>query len=76
VSGEPTLQTLEVEEEVASSRDPAAQVLGWRVEQLIAAGFDSDAAFVLALDRTVDLHEAIGLVRRGCPPQTALRILI
>ena len=76
MSGEPTLQTLEVEEEVAVSRDPAAVVLGWRVEQLIAAGFDSDGAFVLALDRTVDLHEATELVRRGCPPQTALRILI
>jgi rRNA processing protein Krr1/Pno1 len=76
MSGEPTLQTLEVDEEVAVTRDPAAQVLGWRVEQLITAGFDSDAAFVLALDRTVDLHEAIALVRRGCPPQTALRILI
>ena len=76
MSGEPTLQTLEVEEEVTVSRDPAAVVLGWRVEQLIAAGFDSDAAFVLALDRTVDLHEATELVRRGCPPDTALRILI
>jgi hypothetical protein len=76
MSGEPTLQTLEVEEEAPVSRDPAAVVLGWRVEQLIAAGFDSDAAFVLALDRTVDLHDAIELVRRGCSPQTALRILI
>ena len=76
MSGEPTLQTLEVEEEFTLSRDPAAVVLGWRVEQLIAAGFDSDAAFVLALDRTVDLHDATELVRRGCPPQTALRILI
>jgi len=76
MSGDPTLQTLPVDEEVTISPDPAAQVLGWRVEQLIAAGFDSDAAFVLALDRTVDLHEAIGLVRRGCPPGTALRILI
>jgi hypothetical protein len=76
MSGEPTLQTLEVEEEVTVSRDPAAIVLGWRVEQLIAAGFDGDAAFALALDRTVDLHEATELVLRGCPPQTALRILI
>ena len=56
--------------------DPAARVLGWRIEQLIAVGFDSDAALVLALDRTVDLHEATELVRRGCPPQTAFRILI
>ena len=56
--------------------DPAAKVLGWRIEQLLGAGFDSDSAFVLALDRNVDLHEAIELVARGCPPATALRILI
>jgi len=56
--------------------DPVAKVLGWRIEQLIAAGFDSDAAFVLALDRNVDLHDAVALVGRGCPPATALRILI
>jgi len=56
--------------------DPVAKVLGWRIEQLIAAGFDSDAAFVLALDRNVDLHYARDLVGRGCPPATAVRILI
>ena len=56
--------------------DPVAKVLGWRIERLIAAGFDSDAAFVLALDRNVDLHDAIKLVGRGCPPSTAVRILI
>lgn len=56
--------------------DPATRVLSWRIEQLIAVGFDSDAAFVLALDRSVDLHEATELVRRGCTPHTAFRILI
>jgi hypothetical protein len=56
--------------------DPVAKVLSWRIERLLAAGFDSDAAFVLALDRNVDLHEATGLVGRGCPPATALRILV
>jgi hypothetical protein len=76
MSGEPTLQALEVEEFVENATDPGAKVLGWRVEQLLAAGFDSNGAFVLALDRTVDLHEAIELVRRGCPPETALRILV
>jgi rRNA processing protein Krr1/Pno1 len=59
-----------------SRPDPVAKVLGWRIEQLIAAGFDSDGAFVLALDRNVDLHDAIELVGRGCPPATAVRILI
>ena len=76
MSGEPTLQATEAAEVVESVTDPAAKVLGWRVEQLLDAGFDSNAAFVLALDRTVDLHEAIELVRRGCPPETALRILV
>ena len=59
-----------------SGPDPVAKVLGWRIEWLIRAGFDSDAAFVLALDRNVDLHDAINLVGRGCPPATAVRILI
>ena len=59
-----------------SGPDAVAKVLGWRIEQLLAAGFGSDDAFVLALDRNVDLHEAIELVGRGCPPATALRILV
>ena len=76
MSADPTLQELETEAPEEATPDPAARVLGWRIEQLIAVGFDSDAALVLALDRTVDLHEATELVRRGCPPTTAFRILI
>ena len=76
MSGDPTItaQPADVVEDYAP--DPAARVLSWRVEQLIAVGFDGDSAFVLALDRTVDLHDATELVRRGCPPQTAFRILV
>ena len=74
--GDPTLTAPAPDVIEENAPDPAARVLGWRIEQLIAAGFDSDAAFVLALDRSVDLHDATELVRRGCPPQTALRILI
>ena len=76
MSGDPTLQAVETEAAEETAPDPAARVLGWRIEQLIAVGFDSDAALVLALDRSVDLHEATELVRRGCPPATAFRILI
>ena len=76
MSGDPTLEAVEQELLEENAPDPAARVLGWRIEQLIAVGFDSDAALVLALDRTVDLHEATELVRRGCPPTTAFRILI
>ena len=76
MSADPTLEALETEAAEETAPDPAARVLGWRIEQLLAVGFDSDAALVLALDRSVDLHEATELVRRGCPPTTAFRILI
>ena len=76
MSGDPTLEAVEQGELEETRPDPAARVIGWRMEQLLAVGFDSDAALVLALDRTVDLHEATELVRRGCPPETAFRILI
>jgi hypothetical protein len=51
-------------------------VLEWRAETLRRAGFDSEAALELAFSLHVDLHVAVGLVERGCPPATALRILI
>ena len=76
MSGDPALETLPAELAEESGPDPAARVLSWRIEQLISVGFDGDAAFVLALDRSVDLHEATELVRRGCPPETAFRILL
>jgi hypothetical protein len=50
-------------------------VTSWRVERLLAAGYDAEAALVLALDRDVDLHLAVSLLERGCPPDTALQIL-
>lgn len=50
-------------------------LLGWRRVQLLRAGFDGEQASRLAADRAIDLHELIGLIDRGCPPATALRIL-
>ena len=76
MSGDPTVTAVPSDVIEENVPDRAAQVLGWRIEQLVAVGFEADAAFVLALDRTVDLHEATELVRRGCPPATALRILV
>ena len=73
--GDPTVETRPAETLEEGVVDQSARVLSWRIEQLIAAGFDSEAAFVLALDRDVDLHAATELVRRGCPPGTAFRIL-
>ena len=50
-------------------------VTSWRVERLLQAGYDAEAAIVLDLDRDVDLHFAVSLLERGCPPDTALQIL-
>jgi len=53
-----------------------AVVVEWRMETLMRAGFDADASFDLALNKDVDLHSAVQLVARGCPPETAVRILL
>ena len=52
------------------------RVIEWRAAALLRAGYESGAAFELALRSDVDLHLAVGLVRRGCPPGTAARILV
>jgi hypothetical protein len=50
-------------------------VVGWRLERLVAAGFERGLATALAADCRVDLHRVIELVERGCPPLLAARIL-
>ena len=56
--------------------DEASEVLAWLFDALCRSGFDLDAAAVLAANVEVDLHRAIELVGRGCPPELAARILI
>lgn len=56
--------------------DEAAEVLAWRFEALCRTGYDLDAAAVLAANVEIDLHEAVELVERGCPPELATRILL
>jgi hypothetical protein len=53
-----------------------ARVARWRVDQLARAGYDREAASLLADARHIDLHDAVELLRRGCPVDTALRILL
>jgi hypothetical protein len=53
----------------------AAEVVAWRQERLAAAGFAGALARALARERRVDLHALIELTERGCPPETAVRIL-
>jgi hypothetical protein len=47
----------------------------WRTAELMRVGFPGDDAVALAARLDVDLHEAIALVERGCPPSLAIRIL-
>jgi hypothetical protein len=52
----------------------ALKVVDWRRSQLVAAGFGTALADVLAVS-SIDLHALIELVERGCPPELAARIL-
>jgi hypothetical protein len=65
----PGLLTRPIDEEVE-------EVVAWRREQLRRAGCRRFEAEILARQLRVDLHEAIGLLERGCPPRIAVEILI
>lgn len=54
-------------------RDQA--LISWRAQRLAAAGFPAQLALRLADDHRIDLHELLGLIDRGCPPELAARIL-
>jgi hypothetical protein len=48
----------------------------WRLESLARAGYDPESAAVIAASHDVDLHLAVDLLRRGCPLDVALQILL
>jgi hypothetical protein len=52
-----------------------SRVTRWRLRMLLKAGYQQEQARTLALRRDVDLHQAVGLVEHGCPPDIAFRIL-
>jgi hypothetical protein len=54
----------------------AELVRSWRTEELERAGYAPDDARNLAELGHVDLHQATSLLRGGCPPELALRILL
>jgi hypothetical protein len=54
----------------------AELVRRWRLEELVRAGYSHVDAEQLSELFYVDLHLATGLIRRGCPADTAVRILI
>ena len=65
-----------IEVALASREGEEERVLAWRESELERAGFSGRDAFELAIRPDIDLHSADDLVRRGCPPATACRILI
>jgi hypothetical protein len=58
-------------------RSPAEfLILSWRLEELLAAGYDEGDALLLAAESEVDLHLAMALPRRGCSHKLAVNILL
>ena len=53
----------------------SGDVMRWRRERLVEAGFERDLAEELATDGGYDLHALLDLVDRGCRPDLAARIL-
>jgi hypothetical protein len=52
------------------------QVEQWRLAELGRAGYDMESAAVLAASHEIDLHQAVGLLQRGCSIELALQILL
>jgi hypothetical protein len=55
---------------------PLISVEAWRTEVLTAAGYPTQIAQAIALCHDIDLHTAVRLLEQGCPPLTAIRILL
>jgi hypothetical protein len=62
--------------EVGRPPNDDEQLLFWRLDQLQQAGYSSRLAIQLAVRVDIDLHGATALLERGCPQETALRILL
>jgi hypothetical protein len=60
--------------ERAASGVPSELIL-WRRRMLLNAGFNRRPASDLAAEESVDFHELLDLIDRGCPPHLAARIV-
>jgi hypothetical protein len=59
-----------------SANRQVMQLVAWRFERLLKAGYSDAEAAELATRLEISLHVAQGLIERGCPPPLALRILL
>ena len=62
--------------ELLKTRVTEDEVVAWRREQLRRAGCRRFEAEILARRPSVDLHEAVELLERGCPSRIAPKILL
>jgi hypothetical protein len=54
----------------------AERIERWRAEELERGGYEPRLAAKIAVRNDIDLHLAVDLLARGCPPDLALRILL
>ena len=62
--------------EIAQRETEEQRIERWRAEVLERAGYGREGAEQLARRTDVDLHQAVEIVERGCPPALALEILL
>jgi hypothetical protein len=80
-AGAMTLDMRRTLEELLVDASPSEEELAWsgvtfRLRLLDACGFGPDAALALAIRPEIGLEEPLALIRRGCAPDVAARILI
>jgi hypothetical protein len=63
------------EEFESLASDDAADLLCERFRAVSERGLGIEAAVIIGIHAEVDIDEATDLIRRGCPPATAVRIL-
>jgi hypothetical protein len=67
------VSAIEIQFERGTEED---RVLTWRRQELVRAGYGDQIAEMLSELHYVDLHLATRLLGRGCPAETALKILV
>ena len=67
------MSAIEIQFERGTEED---RVLTWRRQELVRAGYGDQIAEMLSELHYVDLHLATRLLSRGCPAETALKILV
>jgi hypothetical protein len=59
-----------------ATRDARSDVLCWRYDKLIEAGYKPLLAAKIAEDLTIDLHLACKLLKKGASQVLAMKILL